>query len=367
MAARRPRDVAEAVAAASDENANPCKKARVDDDALRKTMATIGPPPAAPDPAAVPTTDVVRHLEAHGYCPLAADAETVDALRAALADASDENASVLQNDRRGKNLSATPKLKNAVVALIQKSPFLHDYVGDDLRVQGVQDIVVSKACPPQEIHRDHQLGAKKAVVVAISLDGSPLGTEVIRGTHAGDDELSAYVARNRYSSKRAPKAAAMIEHLKRSGAMTAVQSACMVYDPFVYHRGAASDGPKTGGRLFIMLCAASLAADEQKAMRSTNDIKRAWKIPPVERPPSGEEEESDDEEEEAEAPAAEESLGDEDSDDDGEAAIREQREQLEGMIDAAHAAGNHELGEHLENNLAGLLKSVYGKEWRAHL
>ena len=42
MAARRPRDGAEAVAAASDENANPCKKARVDDDALRKTMATIG-------------------------------------------------------------------------------------------------------------------------------------------------------------------------------------------------------------------------------------------------------------------------------------------------------------------------------------
>ena len=299
MAARRPRDAAEAVAAASDENANPCKKARIDDDLLRKTMATIGPPPAAPDPAAVPTTDVVRHLETHGYCPLQVDASSTDALRAALADASDDTASVLQNDRRGRNLPATPALRHAVVALIERSPFLHDYVGDDLRVQGVQDIVVSKACPPQEIHRDHQLGAKKAVVVAISLDGSPLGTEVIRGTHAGDDDLSAYVARNRYSSKRAPKAAAMIEHLKQSGAMTAVRSACMVYDPFVYHRGAASAGPKTGGRLFIMLCASSLSADDQRAMRSTNDIKRAWKIPPVARPPDEEEE----------------SLGEEDSDD----------------------------------------------------
>ena len=78
------------------------------------------------------------------------------------------------------NLPATQKLRHAVVALIQKSPFLHDYVGDALRVQGVQDIVVSKACPPQEIHRDHQLGAKKAIVLAISLDGSPLGTEVVR-------------------------------------------------------------------------------------------------------------------------------------------------------------------------------------------
>ena len=284
MAARRPRDGAEAMAAASDENANPCKKARVDDDALRKTMATIGPPPEAPpDPSTEPPQDIISHLETHGYCPIQAADSDVDALRQALAETSDDTASVLQNDRRGRNLPPAPALRHAVVALIEKSPFLHDYVGDDLRVQGVQDIVVSKACPPQEIHRDHQLGAKKAVVVAISLDGSPLGTEVIRGTHAGDDDLSAYVARNRYSSKRAPKAAAMIQQLQRSGAMTAVQSACMVYDPFVYHRGAASAGPKTGGRLFIMLCAASLAADEQKAMRTTNDIKRAWKIPPVAR------------------------------------------------------------------------------------
>ena len=341
MAARRPRDGADAVAAASDENANPCKKARIDDDLLRRTMATIGAPPAAPpDPSATPPHDVVRHLETHGFCPLAADASTVDALRRALAETSDDNASVLQNDRRGRNLPATPALRHAVVALIERSPFLHDYVGDDLRVQGVQDIVVSKACPPQEIHRDHQLGAKKAVVVAISLDGSPLGTEVIRGTHAGDDELSAYVARNRYSSKRAPKAAAMIQHLQQSGAMTAVQSACMVYDPFVYHRGAASAGPKTGGRLFVMLCAAALSPDEQKAMRSTNDIKRAWKIPPVER--------VEDEEE---------SLGEEDSDSDPdgeEAAFREQREQLEEMIDAARADGDDEKAEELEAALDGI-------------
>ena len=334
MAARRLRDGA--VAAASDENANPCKKARVDDDLLRRTMATIGAPPEAPpDPSATPPHDVVRHLETHGYCPIQVDASSTDALRAALADASDDNASVLQNDRRGMNLPATQKLRHAVVALIEKSPFLHDYVGDSLRVQGVQDIVVSKACPPQEIHRDHQLGAKKAIVVAISLDGSPLGTEVIRGTHAGDDDLSAYVARNRYSSKRAPKAAAMIEHLKQSGAMTAVRSACMVYDPFVYHRGAASTGPKTGGRLFIMLCASSLSAEDQKAMRSTNDIKRAWKIPPIERL-----------DEEA-------SLGEEDSDPDGEeAALRDRRDEIQDEIDAAHAAGNHCLAEELESCLS---------------
>ena len=230
------------------------------------------------------------------------------------------------------NLPATQKLRHAVVALIQKSPFLHDYVGDALRVQGVQDIVVSKACPPQEIHRDHQLGAKKAIVVAISLDGSPLGTEVIRGTHAGDDDLSAYVARNRYSSKRAPKAAAMIQHLQQSGAMTAVQSACMAYDPFVYHRGAASDRPRTGGRLFIMLCAASLAADEQKAMRSTNDIKRAWKIPPVPAPPRDDEEDSPGEDGYYSSP---------------EAAARDQMEEIKEEMLIAVAAKDYERAEEL--------------------
>ena len=158
----------------------------------------------------------------------------------------------------------------------------------------------------------------------------------------------------------------MIEHLKQSGAMTAVQTSCMVYDPFLYHRGAASDGPKTGGRLFIMLCASSLSAEDQKAMRSTNDIKRAWKIPPVARP-TGDEEESSSEEDSDDGEEDSDNGDEGDSDDGEDAAIREQREQLEGMIDAAHAAGNHELGEALENNLAGLLKSVYGEEWRAHL
>ena len=72
-------------------------------------------------------------------------------------------------------------------------------------------------------------------------------------------------------------------------------------------------------------------------MRSTNDIKRAWKIPPVERPPEDEEE----------------SLGGEDSDPDGEeAALRERRGEIQDEIDAAHAAGNHELAEELESCLS---------------
>ena len=51
----------------------------------------------------------------------------------------------------------------------------------------------------------------------------------------------------------------------------------MVYDPFVYHRGAASAAPREGGRVFIMLCDARLGAAEKAAMRATNDIKRPWR------------------------------------------------------------------------------------------
>ena len=137
--------------------------------------------------------------------------------------------------------------------------------------QGAQDIVVSKACPPQEIHRDHQLGAKKAIVVAIS-DGSPLGIEVIRGTHAGRRlDLSAYVAPNRYSSKRAPKAAAMIEHLK-VGRHDGRAVGGMVQHPFVYHRERALR--TEDGRPLVHHALRGVAvARRPEGMRSTNDIK----------------------------------------------------------------------------------------------
>ena len=127
------------------------------------------------------------------------------------------------------------------------------------------------------------------------------------------------------------KRQAMIQHLQQSGAMTAVQSACMAYDPFVYHRGAASAGPKTGGRLFVMLCASSLSADDQKAMRSTNDIKRAWKIPPVARRPEEEEE----------------SAGEDGYYSSPEAAARDEMEEIKEEMLKAVAAKDYERAEEL--------------------
>ena len=43
-------------------------------------------------------------------------------------------------------------------------------------------------------------------------------------------------------------------------------------------RGAAAAAAKMGGRVFVMLGAADLAAADKRAMRSTNDIKRPWKV-----------------------------------------------------------------------------------------
>ena len=90
--------------------------------------------------------------------------------------------------------------------------------------------------------------------------------------------LSRYVADNRYATKRAPKAAAMERHLRAARLLAAADASLMVYDPFVYHRGAAAAAAKTGGRVFVMLGAADLAAADKRAMRSTNDIKRPWQV-----------------------------------------------------------------------------------------
>ena len=67
-------------------------------------------------------------------------------------------------------------------------------------------------------------------------------------------------------------------HLAEARRLARAEASLMVYDPFVYHRGAAAAAAKTGGRVFVMLGAADLAAADKRAMRSTNDIKRPWKV-----------------------------------------------------------------------------------------
>ncbi|KAK7249622.1 hypothetical protein SO694_00004155 [Aureococcus anophagefferens] len=215
-----------------------------------------------------------------------ATAALADALRAAVARAEAAcPTSALQNSRRALNLEASDAaLRAAVAAYVASSgagALARAYVGGGaLEVQGVQDIRVVARCGPQELHRDHQMGPRKGAVIALSLDGAPLGTEFVAGTHLVEEgaALSRYVADNRYATKRAPKAAAMERHLRAARLLAAADASLMVYDPFVYHRGAAAAAAKTAGRVFVMLGAADLAAADKRAMRSTNDIKRPWKV-----------------------------------------------------------------------------------------
>ena len=290
----------------------PSKRARVDDDeAVTRTKAKIGAPPAAPAcsvvadaPVAVEdTARVVRELRQNGFCALRSlgDDAATRALTAALEAAVGAGAAVatseLQNSRRARNFPPDASLKTAVLDALARGPAgaaARGYVRSGaLEVQGVQDIAVVGPCAPQEIHRDHQLGPGRAAVVAVSLDGSRLGTELVRGTHllydddvADDDAaaaaaLSKYVSDNRYSTGRSPKAAAMLSNLTEAQLLSKLDAATMIYDPFVYHRGAASDAPLTGGRVFIMCCDATLGTKAKAAIRSTNDIKHAWnaKVP----------------------------------------------------------------------------------------
>ena len=266
----------------------------VDEALLRRTMDRMGPPPPSPAPPPPPgaTADAARAAEAlrrRGYVALARDGATAalaDALRAAVARAEAAcPTSALQNSRRALNLEASDAaLRAAVAAYVASSgagALARAYVGGGaLEVQGVQDIRVVARCGPQELHRDHQMGPRKGAVIALSLDGSPLGTEFVAGTHLVGDgaALSRYVADNRYATKRAPKAAAMERHLRAARLLAAADASLMVYDPFVYHRGAAAAAAKMGGRVFVMLGAADLAAADKRAMRSTNDIKRPWKV-----------------------------------------------------------------------------------------
>ncbi|KAH8050029.1 hypothetical protein JL722_11561 [Aureococcus anophagefferens] len=159
--------------------------------------------------------------------------------------------SALQNSRRALNLEASDAALRAAVATYVASSgagaLARAYVGGGaLEVQGVQDIRVVARCGPQELHRDHQMGPRKGAVIALSLDGAPLGTEFVAGTHLVEEgaALSRYVADNRYATKRAPKAAAMERHLRAARLLAAADASLMVYDPFP--GGEAYDAPSEG-------------------------------------------------------------------------------------------------------------------------
>jgi hypothetical protein len=158
----------------------------------------------------------------NGYCPLeaptgketlAAFNQLIVSLRVARS-ASASSTSTLQNLRLALNLSkdAPGKLKDAIVSVFvgKIGEAAAGYIGDKMEVQGVQDITILGACPPQELHRDHQVGKAKAIVLALSLDDLPLGTEFVRATHRIHEDpaahrLSEYIINNRYSTRRAPK------------------------------------------------------------------------------------------------------------------------------------------------------------------
>ncbi|KAH8072458.1 hypothetical protein JL721_3735 [Aureococcus anophagefferens] len=194
----------------------------VDEALLRRTMDRMGPPPPSPAPPPPPGA-------------------TADAARARRAAARLQAAcptSALQNSRRALNLEASDAaLRAAVAAYVASSgagALARAYVGGGaLEVQGVQDIRVVARCGPQELHRDHQMGPRKGAVIALSLDGAPLGTEFVAGTHLVEEgaALSRYVADNRYATKRAPKAAAMERHLRAARLLAAADASLMVYDP----------------------------------------------------------------------------------------------------------------------------------------
>jgi hypothetical protein len=76
----------------------------------------------------------------------------------------------------------------------------------------------------QHLHRDHRFGERIALVLAISLDGRPLGTEFDPGSH--QDHLSELTAKGAMEDDRE----------KRAKRLKTMPGRFMAYDPFILHR-----------------------------------------------------------------------------------------------------------------------------------
>lgn len=125
------------------------------------------------------------------------------------------------------------------------------YLGKDAEVIRAEILVVPAGASAQEAHRDHDLGPRKSVCVALSLRSS-VGTLVAAGTHRIDDDDP------------------MLRPTKGNH---------IVYDTYLYHAGAANKGSQAKTeRIFILLRTADLTPPEKGILtRSLGCTATGWK------------------------------------------------------------------------------------------
>ena len=200
-------------------------------------------------------------LEALGYLPAPTVLEHLR-LRLRKVVGSINKLQKLHTSRKATNLPLSKMGKawfQTVFASTELVDIIHTYLIKGALIHGVQEINCPAGTPSQHLHRDHGFGAQCALVLAISLDGKALKTELQPGSHL--DHIAPCTQRGALERDRIERA----KHLK------AMQGQMMLYDPHIMHCGGANlTEEELSNRVFIMMVSKDMHKGDVQEINETN-------------------------------------------------------------------------------------------------
>ena len=143
----------------------------------------------------------------------------------------------------------SPTLVDIVHSVLRKGAYIH----------GVSEIVCPAGTASQHTHRDHEYGDGMSLVVAISLDGNALKTELQPESHT------------EHAPPCTARGAMELDRLEREKKLVAMKGQMMIYDPHIMHRGGKNTSDVTlSNRVFIMMVGANTPKAHIKEINETN-------------------------------------------------------------------------------------------------
>jgi len=200
-------------------------------------------------------------LEALGYLPTTSELEDLR-LRLRKVVATINKLHNLHTSRNATNLPLHKLGKawfQSVFASTDLVEIIHRYLIKGALIHGVQEINCPAGTPPQHLHRDHEFGAQCALVLAISLDGNALKTELQPGSHL--DHMAPCTQRGALERDR----------IERAQHLTAMRGQMMLYDPHIMHCGGANPTQEQlSNRVFIMMVSKDMHKGDVREINETN-------------------------------------------------------------------------------------------------
>lgn len=169
----------------------------------------------------------------------------------------------LHTSRKATNLpifKVGKKWLQSVFAATDLVDLIHSYLPKGALIHGVSEINCPAGTPSQHLHRDHEFGPHVSLVLAISLDGNSLKTELQPGSHL--DHISPCTQRGALEKDR----------LERSKHLVAMRGQMMLYDPHIMHCGGAnvSTTEPLTNRVFIMMVSKDMHRGDVEEINETN-------------------------------------------------------------------------------------------------